>query len=232
MISSHNNKKVLKVFVLLLIIVQLIGCKAMKNAEIGGIIGAAGGAVIGGVIGNNVGDGDTELGAVIGGIVGATVGGLIGNKMDEQAKKITEEMPSVVVERVEETINIVFDENSGVYFDTNAYELNDSSKETIQRLANILKEYPNSDILVEGHTDNVGSEESNYMLSKNRAGSVTDYIVSQEVSPLRFTVKWYGELQPKYTNETPEGRLKNRRVEITISPNDTMREEALQQSKG
>lgn len=218
-----------KIGFLFLLILVFGSCKTMKNSEIGGLIGAAGGAVIGGVIGNQVDD--TELGAVIGGMVGATVGGIIGNQMDQQAKKIEEEMPSVVVQRVEEDINIVFDEESGVYFETNKHDLNITSKETIHKLAGILKEYPYSNILIEGHTDNVGKEESNFVLSKQRAHSVKEYLVEQGIDEQRFTVRYYGESQPKYDNTTVEGKSKNRRVEVTISPNEELRRQAVAQIK-
>ncbi|KAA1244668.1 OmpA family protein [Aquimarina sp. RZ0] len=214
-----------------LIAISLMGCKSMKNSEIGGFIGAAGGAVIGGVIGNEIGD-DAKVGAVLGGIVGATVGSIIGNRMDQQAQKIEEELPSVSVERVEEEINIVFDETSGVYFKSNKHELNDTSKESIKKLANILNEYPNSDILIAGHTDNVGKDEFNFFLSKKRAESVRNYLVVQGIDEQRFTVEYHGESQPKFTNETPEGRSKNRRVEVTISPNEAMRKQVATQTKG
>jgi len=228
--KSHKIKNLKKLVYVGILLITLASCKSMKNAELGGFIGAAGGAIIGGVIGNNTG-GDTELGAVIGGMIGATVGSIIGNQMDQQAKKIEEEMPSVAVQRVEEDINIVFDENSGVYFNTNKHDLNESSKETIKKLANILEEYPNSNILIEGHTDSVGKEESNFLLSKYRAQSVRDYLIDQGVDEQRFTVKYYGESQPKYDNETTEGKSKNRRVEVTISPNEELRRQAIAQIK-
>ncbi|MBW1298359.1 OmpA family protein [Aquimarina litoralis] len=220
-------KNLKKVSYVLLIVLVFGSCKTMKKAEIGGLIGAASGAVIGGIVGDQVDD--TELGAVIGGMVGATVGGIIGNQMDKQAKKIEEEMPSVVVQRVEEDINIVFDEQSGVYFETNQHDLNTPSKETIHKLATVLKEYPNSNILIEGHTDNVGKEESNFLLSKYRAHSVKEYLVEQGVDEQRFTVRYYGESQPKYDNNTIEGKSKNRRVEVTISPNEELRRQAVAQ---
>ncbi|WP_299436325.1 OmpA family protein [uncultured Aquimarina sp.] len=229
--KSHKIKNTKRLVYLGILLITMVSCKSMKNAELGGFIGAAGGAIIGGVIGNNVGDGDTELGAVIGGIVGATVGSIIGNQMDQQAKKIEEEMPSVAVQRVEEDINIVFDEESGVYFNTNKHDLNESSKETIKKLAKILEEYPNSNILIEGHTDSVGKEESNFLLSKYRAQSVRDYLIAEGVDEQRFTVKYYGESQPKYDNETTEGKSKNRRVEVTISPNEELRRQAVAQIK-
>ncbi|MFC5045437.1 OmpA family protein [Aquimarina hainanensis] len=226
--NSHKLKY-LSVVVALFVSVQFTSCNAIKNAsnsQLGGIIGAAGGAVIGGVIGNNIGDDGGELGAVLGGMIGGAVGGFIGNQMDKQAKKIQEEIPTVHVERVAQDIHIVFDENSGVYFKTNQYSLNESSRETIDKLIAVLQEYPKSNILVAGHTDSVGNENSNYILSKNRAESVAKYIISQGVRKERFTVQWHGEAVPKFDNDTPEGRAKNRRVEVTISPSKELVEEA------
>ncbi|MDR6301610.1 OmpA family protein [Mesonia maritima] len=210
-------------------------CDAIKNAnntQKGGAIGATGGAVVGGVIGNNVGDGDnTALGAIIGGVVGGAAGAYIGNRMDKQAKQIENEVPGAEVTRVGEGINVTFDENSGVYFATEKYNINEKSKATLDKLINIFKEYPNTNVLVEGHTDNTGSESYNMTLSKNRAEAVTNYLTSHNLAPGRFTTKWYGETQPKYDNSTVEGRSKNRRVELAIVANEELKEEAKKQSQ-
>ncbi len=208
------------------------GCEATRNAnnsQKGAVIGAASGAVLGGVIGNNVGDGDnTALGAIIGGVVGGATGAYIGNRMDQQAQEIENTIPGAEVTRVGEGINVTFDENSGVYFATESYSINEKSRQTLTDLANIFKEYPKTLILVEGHTDSTGSDEYNMTLSKNRANSVTDFLVSQGVSSGRFTTKWYGENQPKYDNSTVEGRSKNRRVELAILASEELVEEAEQ----
>lgn len=190
------------------------------------MIGATGGAVIGGVIGNNVGEGNTALGAIIGGVVGGAAGAYIGNRMDEQAKQIEEEIPGAEVERVGEGINVTFDETSGVFFDTEKYNINAQSGEALNRLANIFKEYPDSNILIEGHTDSTGADAYNLTLSKNRAQAVTDYLRNKGVSSGRMNTKWYGETQPKYDNSTVEGRAKNRRVELAIVANEELIEEA------
>jgi len=212
----------------------LTGCDAIKNAnntQKGGAIGAGGGAVIGGVIGNNVGDGNnTALGAIIGGVVGGAAGAYIGNRMDKQAQEIENEIPGAEVTRVGEGISVTFDENSGVYFDTNKSGVNAKSQETLNTLIKIFKEYPNTNVLVEGHTDNTGSEEYNLTLSKKRAQSVTNYLTSSGLSSGRFTTEWYGETQPKYDNNTVDGRAKNRRVELAIVANEELKEEAKQQS--
>lgn len=207
------------------------GCDATRNAnskQKGTVIGSTGGAVIGGVIGNNTGDGNTALGAIIGGVVGGAAGAYIGNRMDKQAQEIEQEIPGAEVERVGEGINVTFDENSGIYFDTEKFNVNAASQEKLNKLANIFNEYPGTNILVEGHTDSQGSESYNLTLSKNRAQAVTNYLVNNGVSQGRLTTNWYGEAQAKYDNTTEEGRAKNRRVEIAIVANEEMQEEAKQ----
>jgi outer membrane protein OmpA-like peptidoglycan-associated protein len=207
----------------------LYGCDATRNAsnkQKGAVIGSTSGAVLGGVIGNNTGDGNTALGAIIGGVVGGAAGAYIGNRMDKQAQEIEQEIPGAEVERVGEGINVTFDESSGVYFDSEKFNINQRSQEVLNKLAAIFKEYPDTNILVEGHTDSQGAEPYNLTLSKNRAQAVTNYIVDNGVSKGRMTTNWYGESQPKYDNNTAEGRAKNRRVEIAIVANEKLQEEA------
>lgn len=218
-----------RMFAILFAATLLFSCEATKNAnnkQKGAVIGSAGGAVIGGVIGNNTGDGNTALGAIIGGVVGGAAGAIIGDRMDEQAKEIEQEIPGAEVERVGEGINVTFDESSGVYFDTEKYNINSKSQATLNKLAGIFEEYPDSNILVEGHTDNTGSESYNLTLSKNRAQAVTNFLLNEGLSSGRFETKWYGESQPKYDNSTAEGRAKNRRVELAIVANEELKEEA------
>lgn len=213
----------------------LFGCEATRNAnnkQKGAVIGASSGAVLGGVIGNNVGDkNNTALGAIIGAVVGGVAGGYIGDKMDRQAEKIEQDIPGAEVTRVGEGINVVFDEGSGVYFDTNKYNVNSKSAVTLDKLAAIFKEYPDSNILVEGHTDSTGDDNYNMTLSEQRAESVTSYLSGKGVSSGRFTTNWYGETQPKYDNNTVDGRAKNRRVELAIIASDELKKEAMEKTK-
>lgn len=207
----------------------LFSCDATRNAnnkQKGTVIGATGGAVVGGVVGNNVGEGNTALGAIIGSVVGGAAGAYIGNRMDKQAQRIEEEIPGAEVERVGEGINVTFDETSGVYFATDSYNVEGQSREALMSLANILNEYPKTNILVEGHTDSTGSDAYNLTLSKNRAQAVTNFLVNQGISKGRVDTKWYGESQPKYDNSTVEGRSKNRRVELAIVASEELKEEA------
>jgi len=228
-------KKTLKqigvLFFALALITSFASCEATKNAnnkQKGAVIGAGSGAILGAIIGNNVGKGGNgAMGAVIGGVVGGTAGVLIGDKMDRQAQQIENEIPGAQVERVDDGIVVTFDENSGVYFDTAKYNVNAASQALLDKLANVLKEYPDTDVLVVGHTDSVGADAMNMTLSKNRAMSVTNYFVQTKgLSAGRFTTNWFGEEAPIADNSTAEGRAKNRRVNLAIVPNEKMKKDA------
>ncbi len=216
-------------------VIGIAGCEATKNAnnkQKGAVIGATSGAVLGAILGNNIGKGGNgEIGAVIGGVVGGGAGVLIGAKMDKQAQQIEQEIPGAQVVRVDDGIVVTFDENSGVYFDTAKYNINTNSQATLDKLANVLREYPDTNVLVVGHTDSVGADDMNMTLSKNRAQSVTNYFVQTKgLSAGRFTTNWYGETAPVADNSTAEGRAKNRRVNLAIVPNDKMKKDAQNQA--
>lgn len=211
-------------------------CSTVKNAnnkQKGAVIGAGSGAVIGGVIGNNVGKGNnTALGAIIGAAVGGVAGGIIGNKMDKQAEKIKDEIPGAEVTRVGEGINVTFSEKNpdgskmGVYFATNMSDVNANSKLALDKLVKVFEAYPETNILVEGHTDDVGEAAYNENLSQKRSASVGNYLKAAGVANSRLTIKWYGEGQPKVDNTTDVNRAENRRVEFAITANDKMKQEA------
>jgi outer membrane protein OmpA-like peptidoglycan-associated protein len=232
-------KKVYKRLAIFLIaftmVLSFTNCEATKNAnnkQKGATIGATAGALLGAIIGNNVGSGkNSKLGALIGGVVGGGAGVLIGKKMDDQAKKIETEIPGAKVERVNSGIVITFDENSGVYFDTNKSNVNVKSQAALNKLAGVFAEFLDTNILVVGHTDNAGKDEYNMTLSQKRALSVTNYLVNKGLQTSRFTTQWFGETQPKYDNTTAEGRTKNRRVNVAIVPNEKMVTQAKQAVK-
>lgn len=215
----------------MLLTISFTSCEATKNAnnkQKGAVIGAAGGAILGAIIGNNAGKGGNgEIGAVIGGVVGGAAGVLIGAKMDKQAQEIENEIPGAEVERVDDGIVITFDENSGVNFDTGKYNINAISQSNLDKLTGILQEYKDTNVLVVGHTDSVGSDASNMLLSERRAKAVTNYFTSTKgLNYSRFTTNWYGEQTPIGDNATVEGRAQNRRVNIVIVPNEKMKDDA------
>lgn len=224
----------IKSLAVLIAITLMSSCTALQNTnktQRGAGIGAAGGAIIGGVLGNNIGKGNnTALGAILGAAIGGAAGGYIGNRMDRQAERIEEEIPGAVVTRVGEGINVTFNEDAGVYFDTSKSNVKGTSAATLDKLAGIFKEYPKSNVLVEGHTDSAGPEDYNMNLSEQRAKSVTNYLINQGIDGYRFTTKWYGEDQPKGDNSTNEGKATNRRVELAIVASDELKQQAKEKS--
>jgi outer membrane protein OmpA-like peptidoglycan-associated protein len=214
------------------------GVKKTNKTQRGAAIGTAGGAVIGGIIGNNVGNkNNTVLGAVIGGVVGGVAGGIIGNKMDRQAEKIKNEIPGAEVERVGEGIIVTFPDKNpdgtkmGVYFDFNQAAITSNSKLALDKLVKIFNEYPETNILVEGHTDDKGTDSYNLSLSQKRAEAVGGYLRGEGVNSSRLTIKWYGESQPKVDNSTDANRAENRRVEFGITANEKMKAEAKKEAE-
>lgn len=213
---------------------MLVSCEAYNNSnktQRGAVIGAAGGALLGAILGNNLGSGgNSEVGAIIGTVVGGAAGSIIGNQMDKQAKKIEEEIPGAEVKRIDDGIVVTFDENSGVTFASGKADLTADSKTLLNKLINVLNEYPETNVLIAGHTDSTGSDAFNMTLSEKRAKAVTNYFIGSGLNSSRFTTTWFGETQPAHDNSTPEGRSKNRRVNIGIVPNEKMKEQAKQQA--
>ena len=199
----------------------------MNKATKGGLLGAGSGAVLGGVVGGLLGGGrGTAIGAIIGAAAGGGAGVAIGHKMDKQAADLQKDMQNARVERVGEGIKITFD--SGILFDTNSAILRPASESDITKMAAVLQKYPDTNVLIEGHTDNSGSDAINQPLSERRAQSVASSTTAKGVSSTRITATGYGSTQPTGDNATPEGKQANRRVEIAIYANDKMKKAAEQ----
>ncbi|SUP54015.1 Inner membrane lipoprotein YiaD precursor [Weeksella virosa] len=209
-------------------------CEAVQNTnntQRGAAIGTVAGGVIGGILGNNVGKGgNTALGSVIGAAVGGGAGILIGQHMDKQAEKIEQVLPGAEVVRTDEGINLILNENSSVTFDYNSENLTSKAKNSLDKLIQVFKEYPDTNLLIVGHTDNVGSQNFNLPLSEKRARSVVNYLVSKGISSSRLTSKGVGLSEPIADNSTAAGRAQNRRVEIAITANEKMKAEAKKQA--
>lgn len=209
----------------------LTSCDAVKNAnnqQKGTVIGTAAGAVIGGVLGNNIGKGkNAPAGAVLGGVVGGVVGNVIGAKMDKQAKEIKETLPGAEVERVGEGIKVTMHENM-VNFAFDSSELTPSAKTNLDKLAEVLKNNPDTNINIYGHTDSKGTDAYNQALSERRAAAVKNYLISSGVSASRMITMGMGEKEPIATNDTEVGRAQNRRVEFAITANQEMIKDAQQ----
>lgn len=205
------------------------GCSSiqnMSNTQKGAGVGAAGGAGIGAIIGNKAGN--TAVGAIIGGALGGVAGGLIGKKMDKQAAEIENTLAGAEVIKAGEGIIVKFD--SGILFGFDQADLKPDAKSNIQKLVASLNANQDTDVLVIGHTDNVGRAEYNLGLSDRRAASVRSYAVAQGLDGSRIKTQGKGATEPIVSNETDDGRAQNRRVEIVIVANEKMKAEAKAES--
>lgn len=197
-------------------------CATATKTQKGAVIGAAAGGTIGAIIGKKAGN--TAVGAIIGGAVGGTAGAVIGRRMDRQAEEIKNTVPNAEVIREGEGIIVKFD--SGILFDVNQSDLKSAARSNIESLATSLKNNPETNILIVGHTDATGTDAYNYKLSERRAASVKAYAVNQGIAPSRLTTEGRGETEPISDNTTDSGKAQNRRVEIVIVANEAMKAEA------
>ena len=212
-------KKVLAI--ILLSLLSIVSCttaadgtRKVSKTGVGAGIGAAAGAVIGQAIGK-----DTK-GTLIGTAGGAAVGAAIGNIFDRQEKELKDKLKGTGVEvrrTGEGEIKLTAPEN--ITFDLNSYVIKSQFKNTLDSVATVLKTYPDSTIVVSGHTDTTGNDAINNPLSVNRASSVESYLESQGISSSRITSRGFGSKQPIASNSTEAGRAQNRRVEIAIIAN-------------
>jgi outer membrane protein OmpA-like peptidoglycan-associated protein len=209
-------------YAVLAILILASGCASLNNRQKGTGVGATAGAVAGLLIGHSV------AGVLFGAAVGGGAGYLIGSKMDKQAKEIKQNVPDATVERVGEGIGLTF--NAALLFKINSSELSDTARSTLEKLAGVLVKYPDENILIEGYTDDTGSAEFNMKLSEQRAKAVASYLQTKGLPAEGFEVKWFGETEPKYPNDSEANRVKNRRVEMGLYANDKMKKEASQSS--
>lgn len=203
------------------------GCKSMNKTTKGAIIGTAGGGAVGAVIGKAAGN--TALGAIIGATVGGVTGAVIGRKMDKQAKEIENKVPGAKVERVGEGIVVEFSDK--VLFGFDRSDLSASAETNLDKLSNILKEYPDTNIEIQGHTDSKGADSYNLSLSERRASAVATYLRGRGIASSRIRTKGFGETAPVATNDTEDGRSQNRRVDFLITANEKMKEDARKESQ-
>lgn len=201
---------------------MIASCASWSNTGKGAAGGAAGGAAVGAGVGALAGN--TVRGAIIGAVVGGAAGTAIGAYMDKQARELDEELEGATVERIGEGIRVTFD--SGILFGFDSHELTPQARENIRNMAETLKKYPDTNIIVEGHTDDVGKENYNQRLSERRASAVADYAVGLGVDRNRIETRGFGEEQPIATNDSEANRAENRRVEVAIFASEELVEKA------
>lgn len=202
-------------------------CGASNTAK-GGLLGAGGGGALGAGIGAIIGGGKgAAWGAGIGAVVGGAAGTIIGNKMDKQKAEL-EKINGAQVESINDgqAIKVTFE--SGILFATNSSTLNAASQSALTSFATSLKNNPDTDVQILGHTDNTGSDAINNPLSEKRAQSVYNFLLSKGVAGTRMTSQGLGSSDPVAPNTTATGRAENRRVEVFILPNEKMIQDAQQ----
>jgi outer membrane protein OmpA-like peptidoglycan-associated protein len=199
-----------------LLVLGLAAC-SLNRKEKGAIIGGAAGGVVGGVIGNQTGS--TARGAIIGAVVGGAAGAIIGHQMDQQAKELRQDIPGATVTRVGEGIAVTF--ASGLLYDFDSSVVRAEAAKNLSNLAASLGKYPNTNLLIVGHTDAVGTSQYNQALSERRARAAADYLTTHGVNSARVNSVGRGETEPLAANDTEGGRQLNRRVEIAIFANSS-----------
>lgn len=190
------------------------GERKMSKAAIGGIGGALGGYLLGDLVGGKRDRTEKILGAGIGAVAGAGIGAY----MDAQERKLRENTAGTGVDVIRDGDNLLLRMPSGITFAYDSADVQPQFQPTLNEVASTLTEFPKTYIDIYGHTDADGAETYNQTLSERRAQSVANYLTARGVQSARMATKGYGEMQPIASNETPEGKAANRRVEIKIVP--------------
>ena len=207
-------------------VLAFVAAACATKTQTGAAAGAGGGALLGAGIGALVGGGKgAAIGAAVGAGVGAGSGALIGHYMDKQEKAL-KEVKSAKVERQGDKLVVKF--NSAILFDTGKAELKPASQHDLGDFAKVLTEYKDTDLVIEGHTDNRGKKALNQKLSVARAESVVSFLEGQGVARARMTAKGYADDMPVADNSTEEGRRQNRRVQIQIAANESLQKQDAQ----
>jgi len=184
--------------------------KTLKGAGIGALSGAA----------LSVALGKRQADEILAGTaIGAGIGAGVGAYMDAQEEKLAQ-IPGTHVERVDDhTLLVHFD--SDVLFAVDSASINAGSRETLQEVGSVLMQYPKTAIVIQGHTDSTGTEEHNQALSERRAGAVKGFLAGRGIDSDRMAAIGYGEGMPTASNDTPEGRQQNRRVDVLLKAKAT-----------
>jgi outer membrane protein OmpA-like peptidoglycan-associated protein len=201
------------------------GCASTSHQTKGAVIGAASGGAIGSLVG--AATGSTATGLVLGTLVGGAGGAIIGHQMDQQAKEIHRNIPGATVARVGEGMDITF--ASSLLFAENSDVLSEQARSNLTTLAQSLQKYPNTNVLIVGHTDSTGSESENMALSQRRAAATAHFLESQGVARSRIRAQGRGASEPVAPSDTEADRQRNRRVEVAIFANDEFKAQAKNQ---
>jgi outer membrane protein OmpA-like peptidoglycan-associated protein len=203
------------------------GCASTNKTAQGAVIGGVAGGVAGGVIGNQTGS--TTRGAIIGAVLGGAAGAIIGHQMDGRARELENEIPGATITRLGEGIAVTFPSGLLFGFDSDVIQINAASN--LDKLGAHLQKYDDSNLMIVGHTDAVGSTQYNQGLSERRANSAARYLNTRSVTRYIATAG-LGEREPLATNDTEGGRQLNRRIEVAIYASAALQEQARRQAAG
>jgi outer membrane protein OmpA-like peptidoglycan-associated protein len=200
--------------------VAYLATACATKTQSGALIGAGAGGLAGAGVGAAFGGGKGALvGGAVGAAAGAGAGALIGNYMDKQEKAL-KQVKGANVERQGDQLIVKF--NSAILFDTGKSKLKPASKQDLAELAKVLKEYKDTDLVVEGHTDSKGKKALNKKLSLARAKAVTALLEAEGVAPGRMDALGLADEKPVASNANEAGRAQNRRVQIQITANEQL----------
>ncbi|HEX8671160.1 MAG TPA: OmpA family protein [Longimicrobium sp.] len=201
------------------------GCATLNRTEQGAVIGAGTGGAIGAVIGKQTGS--TARGAILGAVLGGAAGAVIGRQMDRQSQELEQSLPDAEVQRVGEGIAVTF--ASGILFPTNSTQILSAGQNNLAQLASSLQRYPETTVLIVGHTDARGTDQYNMQLSQNRSQSAANFLISRGIAASRIRTEGRGESEPVASNDTDAGMQQNRRVEIAIFASEQYRQQILRE---
>jgi outer membrane protein OmpA-like peptidoglycan-associated protein len=200
--------------------VAYLATACATKTQSGALIGAGAGGLAGAGVGAAFGGGKGALvGGAVGAAAGAGAGALIGNYMDKQEKAL-KQVKGANVERQGDQLIVKF--NSAILFDTGKSKLKPASKQDLAEFAKVLKEYKDTDLVVEGHTDSKGKKALNKKLSLARAKAVTALLEAEGVAPGRMDALGLADEKPVASNANEAGRAQNRRVQIQITANEQL----------
>jgi len=227
-----DKRRMMTILLVPVLIFGLVGCatnttneNTKKGAGYGALLGAVSGALIGY---KNDHSGGALRGALIGAAAGGAIGAGAGAYMDKQQTEFEQQLAN---ERAQHQIEIERQQNeilkltmsSEVSFDFNSAQLKSTFYTPLNKIADIMKRYPRTQITIVGHTDSVGSDEYNLRLSLQRANAVAEYLIMRGVAKFRLGTEGHGEMEPIASNDSEEGRARNRRVEIFVVPNSDIK---------
>lgn len=214
----------MKKIILFISILAFVGCastdpytgeKKTSNTGKGAGIGAVAGAVLGAAASSKK---DRGRGALTGAVVGGAIGGGVGHYMDKQEDVLRDRLQGtgVQVSRQGDNLNLIMPGN--ITFPTNQSAIRSDFYDVLNSVVLVLKEYNQTTVVISGYTDSTGSQALNQRLSEDRANSVRNYFISQQIPSSRLQAAGYGPSNPVASNATEDGRQANRRVEIKLIP--------------